>query len=260
MSQSSLLSRVSHRIISFLDQRVFEVDPDYNDEIVSAMYSLHKIFPQWLIMTCPVQHNSFFYVSNNCSDIIGHMSEQLQRLRPEGLIELIHHADMAHLQTCFSYCESIVKNEPKGHQHIRCTFNYRLQHANGHYLHMHDEKAAFLLSNGSMVYFCMMRDITHEKPFAGVRVEVFKQNGTTTTKLGECHPARTEQKLSPREQDLIVLIRQGLTTKEIAHHLHISHNTVRNIRSKMFEKYQVNNVVELLNRTMSFNPKSLVEH
>ena len=41
----------------------------------------------------------------------------------------------------------------------------------------------------------------------------------------------------------------GLTTKEIAAHLNISNNTVRNIKSRMFAKYKVNNTIELLNRT-----------
>jgi DNA-binding CsgD family transcriptional regulator len=158
---------------------------------------------------------------------------------------------MAHVHACFGYCEDLVMSELSGDfLQVRCVFNYRLQHADGHYLHVHDEKASFRLGNGTTVYFCMMRDISHEKTFTGVKVEVFKLNGSLV-KLGEYAPAKTSQKLSPREQDLIVLIRQGLTTKEIAYQLNISHNTVRNIRSKMFEKYRVNNVVELLNMTYS---------
>lgn len=249
MSHNTLLARTSRRILSFLDERVFEAVPNYNDEIVATLYSLHQIFPQWLIMTCPVQHHDFLYVSSNCREITGYDPEYLQKDRPERILQLIHEADAPHLQTCFEYCESIVRNEPpEDHLNIRCTFHYRLLHAKGHYLYMHDEKASFRLSNGNRVYFCMMRDITQEKTFTGVKVEVFKFNGILV-KLGECCPDKTVRKLSPREQDLIVLIRQGLTTKEIAHQLSISHNTVRNIRSKMFEKYQVNNVVELLNRT-----------
>lgn len=250
MSHPSILARTSHRILAFLDQRIVESTPDSNDEIVSALYSLHKIFPQWMIMTCPAQHNNFFYVSSNCQDIIGYSPDYLQRRRPENIIQLIHEADLVHLQTCFQYCEHLVRNEAGGHQYIRCIFNYRLQHADGHYLSVHDEKAAFVLTNGTMVYFSMLRDISQERAFAGTKVEVFRQNGSLV-KLGECHPAKTARKLSPREQDLIGLIRQGLTSKEIAYQLKISHNTVRNIRSKMFEKYQVNNVVELLNRTDS---------
>lgn len=251
MSHQTLLARTSRRIITFLDQRVFEVEPDFNDEIVSTLYSLHRIFPQWLIMTCPVQHSDFFYVSSNCREITGYDPEYLQRSRPEGLIRLIHEADIPHMQACFGYCENLVMNELSGdHLQVRCVFNYRLQHADGHYMHVHDEKATFRLGNGTTVYFCMMRDISQEKTFTGVKVEVFQLNGSLV-KLGEYAPAKTSQKLSPREQDLIVLIRQGLTTKEIAYQLNISHNTVRNIRSKMFEKYRVNNVVELLNMTYS---------
>lgn len=250
MSYQTVLARTSHRILAFLDQQVIERETDCNDEIVSALYSLHKIFPQWLIMTCPAQHSSFFYVSSNCEAIIGHSPEYLQHRRPQNIIQLIHEADLLPLQTCFQYCEDLVRNEPSGHRHIRCIFNYRLQHGDGHYLSVHDEKAAFVLANGTMIYFSMIRDISQEKTFAGPKVEVFRQNGSLE-KLGQCHPAKADRKLSPREQDLIGLIRQGLTTKEIAYQLKISYHTVRNIRSRMFEKYQVNNVVELLNRAGS---------
>jgi len=46
---------------------------------------------------------------------------------------------------------------------------------------------------------------------------------------------------------LLSFIKQGLSTKEIAWHLNISPNTVRNIKSKLFEKYNVGNSIELLN-------------
>lgn len=249
MSHRTLLARSASRILAFIDQQISEAEPDHSDEIISTLYSLHRIFPQWLIMTCPTQHKNFLYISNNCQEITGHDPAYLQQRQPENMIRLIHESDMPHLQTCYAYCESIIRNElPGTHLHIRTIFHYRLQHAEGHYLHVYDEKASFQLSNGSTIFFSMMRDISQEKAFAGVQVEVFKQDHSLV-KIGACHPAKTSRKLSPREQDLIVLIRQGLTTKEIAGQLKISHHTVRNIRSKMFEKYQVNNVVELLNRT-----------
>jgi DNA-binding CsgD family transcriptional regulator len=57
-------------------------------------------------------------------------------------------------------------------------------------------------------------------------------------------------RLSKRETELVALIRKGLRTKEIADQLKISHHTVRNIRQRMFEKYNVNNSIELLNKAV----------
>jgi DNA-binding CsgD family transcriptional regulator len=50
---------------------------------------------------------------------------------------------------------------------------------------------------------------------------------------------------------LSVLIAIG--TEEVTaiiDHLKISHHTVRNIRQRMFEKYNVNNSIELLNKAV----------
>jgi len=95
----------------------------------------------------------------------------------------------------------------------------------------------------------LFRDVTAERPFTGVKVELFKQEDQGLTKIREYKPAARRNALSKREQELVNLMRQGLSTKEIAWYLNISQNTVRNIKSKMFEKYNVNNSIELLNMT-----------
>jgi DNA-binding CsgD family transcriptional regulator len=48
-----------------------------------------------------------------------------------------------------------------------------------------------------------------------------------------------------------LLIRSGLSTKEMAWQMNISHHTVRNIRQRMFEKFKVSNSIELINRTLN---------
>ena len=87
-----------------------------------------------------------------------------------------------------------------------------------------------------------------EAVFSGVKIEIYK-NEDSLKKIVEYKPSAARNKLSNRENDLVGLIKKGLTTKEIASQLSISHNTVRNIKSKLFEKYSVNNTIELLNMT-----------
>jgi len=250
MSYTTSVTRTAQRILAYIDSQAGPSAIQYQEEITSTLQNMHLIFPQWLIMTCPVQHKHFFYIGSNSAAVIGYEPDVFRLKQQESPASSIQEADLPDVFTCLRYCESIIVNEPPGqHTQIRCIFNYRFQHEAGHYIHVHDEKAAFRLSDGSLVYFTMLRDISHEKAFAGVKVEVYRQS-SRLEKIGECVPSQAGKKLSKREQDLIVLIRQGLTTKEIAWHLNISHHTVRNIRSRMFEKYQVNNVVELLNRAL----------
>jgi DNA-binding NarL/FixJ family response regulator len=96
------------------------------------------------------------------------------------------------------------------------------------------------------LYYVLFRDITEEKTFTGVKAELFRQK-QSLVKIDEYKPGAARNPLSKREKELISFIKQGLSTKEIAWHLNISPNTVRNIKSKLFEKYNVGNSIELLN-------------
>ena len=53
-------------------------------------------------------------------------------------------------------------------------------------------------------------------------------------------------RLTRREQEIMRLVAQGISTKEIAGKLFISHKTVENHRAKIMEKLAVDNVVDLV--------------
>ena len=100
--------------------------------------------------------------------------------------------------------------------------------------------------NEGNLYYALYRDVTQERTFAGVKMELFRQ-GQTLSKVKDYKPSAERTQLSKREEELVTLIKQGLSTKEIAWQLSISPNTVRNIKSKLFEKFNVSNSIELLN-------------
>lgn len=55
----------------------------------------------------------------------------------------------------------------------------------------------------------------------------------------------SNDKLTPREKDVLDLLTQGLTNKEIAGHLFLSEGTVRNVLSVVMEKLNVKNRTQL---------------
>lgn len=140
------------------------------------------------------------------------------------------------------------KESPEDYNKFRTVLHYRFRNADGNYIYLQDEKATLVSGAGNIVYYSLMRAMPHEAVFAGAKIEIYK-DGDVFEKVVEYKPSAARNKLSNRENDLVGLIKKGLTTKEIAGHLRISHNTVRNIKSKMFEKYSVNNTIELLNMT-----------
>ncbi len=52
-----------------------------------------------------------------------------------------------------------------------------------------------------------------------------------------------------REEEILLLLRQGMTSREIADLFFVSEHTVKNHRKNMMRKAGVSNVIELLNRT-----------
>jgi two-component system, NarL family, response regulator YdfI len=56
---------------------------------------------------------------------------------------------------------------------------------------------------------------------------------------------RLLEPLTPREQEIAILLAQGLTNKQIARHLHLSENTIKTHITAIFGKTGVNNRTEL---------------
>ena len=58
------------------------------------------------------------------------------------------------------------------------------------------------------------------------------------------------QGLTPREREITILVVKGLSNKEIARQLQISHRTVEIHRSRMMHKMQADSIPELVNMAM----------
>jgi len=219
------------------------------DDVLKALYNMHKLSPTHAVITCPINHRNFFYVSENCESIFGYdaryMAEHFKEVKD--YFSQIHAADMSDLKECMELFASFIQDEsPADFHKLRAVFHYRFMNAEGRYVYLQDEKATLHTEKNKIIHYSLIRTMPAEIFFSGVKLEIYKdENGLK--KILEYKPSVTGKKLSNREKDLVHLIKQGLTTKEIAVHLSISHNTVRNIKSKMFEKFNVNNTIELLN-------------
>lgn len=243
------LARKANNIIAYVIPGHPERE-EVDDEILHTFCNLQRIFPRWVICTCRFMHQGFFYVSDNAPELLGIDPEHLySAMRIEEYFKRIHPADAEDFSKCLQLIGELYKEEdPEERPKLRFVFNYRLRHADGRYLHVHDEKAMLPLNNNKNLHYMLMRDISQEIPFSGVKMAAYK-DGHGDKKILEFNASSAAaSQLSPRENELIPLMKQGLSTKEIAHYLGISHHTVRNMRQKLFQKFQVNNAIELLNK------------
>jgi len=246
----SPLTRAGERVISLIKEISDGQGLVSIGDIFPFMDAMQKMFPQWVFMICPFHHPESRYISSNCEQVLGYTNDYLYNLFPAGIISHAHEDDQQDLKDCFSFLHNYLKDKsPEEYFALRIVLQFRLKSKNGNYLLVQDEKASLKLQNSTFVYYSILKDITEETAFAGVRLDIYKQD-ISQEKLAEFRPAVQHVRLSKRETELVTLIRKGLRTKEIADHLKISHHTVRNIRQRMFEKYNVSSSIELLNKAI----------
>jgi DNA-binding CsgD family transcriptional regulator len=249
MIREATLIRMANRLAAYIQNYVTLAGADKREEVLNLFDKMHLLFPHWVIMTCPVMHPDINYVSKNYACVFGDNTDCVTDRSVTKYFNQVHDADQQDLYNCYDFIHTLLETIPSElHYQYRNIYHYRFHKANGQYIYLHDEKAVLNLKGSGNLYFTLFKDITAEKPFGGVKTEVFKQDHTLT-KITEYKPSAERNALSKREGELVTLIKQGLSTKEIAWYLKISHNTVRNIKSKLFEKYNVNNTIELLNMT-----------
>lgn len=250
MIRESALRRSANKVNAYIEKYVRRVGPEKKEEVLELFNNMHQFFPHWVIMTCPMMHPDIHYASKNGPFVFGYSNEYLiSNSRMEKYFQHVHDSDQEALHHCFSFMHEFLETiPPEDHPAYRAVYHYRFRKTNGQFMYLHDEKATIKLKGTGNLYYGLFKDITLEKTFTGVKVELFRQE-QMLVKIKEYKPAAERNSLSRREKDLVNLIKQGLSTKEIAWHLNISHNTVRNIKSKMFEKYNVSSSIELLNLT-----------
>jgi DNA-binding CsgD family transcriptional regulator len=243
------LLRMESRLTTYIQNCVTLAGAENREEVLDLFDKMHLLFPHWVITTCPVMHPDLRYTSKNCRYVFGISTAYIINGSVTQYFDQVHDADQNDLHSCYSFMHDFLEAVPgELHHQYRGIYHYRFKKENGQYMYLHDEKAVLHLKGSGNLYFALFKDITEEKPFGGVKAEVYKQEHTLK-KIAEYKPCAERNSLSKRESELVTLIKQGLSTKEIAWYLKISHHTVRNIKSKLFEKYNVNNAIELLNIT-----------
>jgi len=246
----SPLSRAGEKVIALVKEISGEQELISMEDIFPFMDAMQKIFPQWVFGVCPFHHPESRYVSSNCEQVLGYTRDEIRALFPLGVITYVHEDDQDNVRACLSFLHDYLKDKSAEEYYtLRIVLQFRFRNKSGNFLVVQDEKASLKLQNSTFVYYSILKDVTEETTFTGVRVDIYRQDASGE-KLAEFRPGTHHVRLSKRESELVALIRKGLRTKEIADHLKISHHTVRNIRQRMFEKYRVNNSIELLNKAI----------
>lgn len=186
-------------------------------------------------------HKSAF-VSNNFETITGYPCEKL-REEANFMFKIIPPKELARLvdmgKKALDYIMELPMNERQGSS---MRFYFPIIKSNGSILWLMDLFMITELNSEGRIYKSggYMIDITNTKPSC-IRAMV-------ETVSGNIFLINTESTVffSKREIELLKLINEGLSSKEIATKLSISVNTVNNHRSNMMHRNEVRNMIEVL--------------
>src|SRR3989337_3165387 len=136
MNTGESITKQSIRILRQMSNAMQLEDRGVDDDIVKALYYMHKLYPSCAIITCPVQNPNFFYISDNCELIFGYTPEYMVAhfKTIESYFSQIHEADMGDFRDCLNYIDIFIRSGLQEDIYsVRMILHYRFRHANGKY-------------------------------------------------------------------------------------------------------------------------------
>lgn len=161
------------------------------------------------------------------------------RMHPEDLV------DKRMLEyKLLTYTESLNKTDKTL---CKALCRIRIQDENGIYLWVDNTTQILQLSPAGRMwlFLCTYRYAESNEPNDGIQARII--NYRTGEIQNFSFSDHRQEILSPREKEILLLIKQGMLSKEIAVRLHISINTVNRHRQNILQKLSVNNFMEAVN-------------
>ncbi|SDL00413.1 PAS domain S-box-containing protein [Catalinimonas alkaloidigena] len=240
------MKTVAHSFARFPDMTRFWQQPQAVP--LSALRLLLKDSPclAWVLQ---VETGTFAFLSRNVESILGYSHEQFREGGASFAWQLVHPQDVQPLLALKARIATVLGTVPSHQQAAyRFQYDYRLRKADGTYVRLLEQNSVLAINgDGNITHqLGVCTDITHWKP---------KKSLTATVRSHEhgCHKVFSAQdemdaleKLSRREKEILTLIAEGYSSKQIADRLSISFHTVSKHRQHLFEKTQSRTMGELV--------------
>lgn len=188
------------------------------------------------------------FASENFAYIFGYDLELLKDIREHGnfLEERIHPDDKKQLvEYQIEHGQFIYSLPPEYRNDYRQIFQFRILNIKQQYVNVTSRHQVIQTDrNGKAWIVIGIMEISPDQlPATHVKRTVVNiKTGEILTSL----PIPIEKQLTKREKEILLLIRQGFLSKEIADRLSLSIHTVNNHRKNILEKLNVDNAIEAI--------------
>jgi DNA-binding CsgD family transcriptional regulator len=192
------------------------------------------------------------YVSDGCEKLTGYTVEEALSLGPQLLVVITHPDDYpVAMETNRQAVEMLFRADPADRPFLSCIFYHRGLHKDGMVMSMqqHIIPIGFDLQGNPYIFAIVITDISHlQMPRIPKTIYIdHKRNDYKLIEPGRPFMEGEKLHLSSRETEVLRLLADGLTTKEIAFKLGITFHTAATYRKRLREKTHVKNTTELVN-------------
>lgn len=231
-------------------QQIGYADVDYAlwNKKREAIQQLSRI-SQSCIFTVDVFKERYDFASDNFSQIFGYNPAWIKTIRRQGdlLEERIHPDDRAQMaQFQIEHGLFIYSLPPEDRNDYQQIFQIRILNEKKQYINVVSRQQVVQEDRNGNAWIIMgVMDISPDQMLSDkVRRTVI--NRKTGEILTPVH-SQKDKLLTSREKDILLLIHQGLLSKEIADKMNISIYTVNNHRKNILKKLEADNSIEAIN-------------
>lgn len=223
------------------------------DEIVSSVFSTGLLY-YYVIDFFDMSING---MSSRFKEAHGVEPAQVKHIND--ILTLIHPDDMDFVSKAENKALRYIYDVLGAEKFFRykCSYNFRFKTADGSYrLYNHQSLILSLDENNNFVKSLNIHTdishITHNNNYKLSLIGLKGEPGFLNIDVMDESKIKSDEKaFSKREIEIISLIAQGRTSKEIAQKLHVSIDTVKTHRKRILEKTNCANVAELIATSVS---------
>ena len=192
----------------------------------------------------------YAFASTNFIDLLGYDSHKIATVEKQGdyLESRIHPDDLAQLKNLQIELGKFIYSLPLEERNDYCNiYSFRILNARKQYVRIISRQQVLEQSLSGQAWLILgnMEIAPNQKESDHVECNVLNlKNGEMFSPV---LPSPLPAGLTPREQEILQLIRKGLLSKEIAHKLCISIHTVNIHRQNLLHKLGVQNSIEAIN-------------
>lgn len=221
--------------------------------IRESVIFIENCFPSSVLVLCKINHPAIAYVGENCEQTLGYSSQQFMKLSAEEYFNLVHPDESNAVRKLYERMEMLLKSPSYRPANWKFTFHYRLRTAQEEYIHIQDEKSAFLHSSEKLLHYSILNRVDESDAWQSPFMTIHKKANRTFKKIDTYVPGIGSRSLTTRERQILECLDAGMTTIQIAETLSLSTYTVRNHKANFFRKMYAKTSLQALNHARKWN-------